>query len=90
MAGAAKGRLREERVRRVMEAAAAAGQITWHGDVHADWVTLTYSLRLEAGIDAGTSVANTIQLDDGTGSVLERTATIIVAGQPLHLPFVHH
>ena len=70
-------------------AAAAGGQVTWHGDVNAaDGVTITYALRLGDGIDAGTAVNNSIQLDDGAGNVLERAATIIVAGQPLHLPYV--
>ena len=70
-------------------AAVADGQITWHGDVHAAvGVTLTYSLRLDGGIAAGAAVDNSIQIDDGAGDVLERAATIIVGGQPLHLPFV--
>ena len=51
-------------------------------------VTLTYSLRLDGGIAAGAAVDNSIQIDDGAGDVLERAATIIVGGQPLHLPFV--
>ena len=67
----------------------ASRQVVWYGDVNAaDGVTITYSLRLEDGIDVGTAVNNNIQIDDGAGNVIERAATIVVAGQPLHLPFV--
>ena len=68
---------------------ATGGQITWHGDVSAaDGVTVTYSLRLAAAIEAGASLTNMVQIDDGAGGLLERSAAVIVAGRPLHLPFV--
>jgi uncharacterized repeat protein (TIGR01451 family) len=72
-------------------AAAAGGQITWQGDVNAaDGVTITYSLHMGDGIAAGTAVVNTIQIDDGAGMSLTRTAIVNVAGKALHLPFIRH
>ena len=68
---------------------ATGGQITWQGDVSAaEGVTVTYSLRLAAAIEAGAMLTNMVQLDDGAGGLLERSAAVIVAGRPLHLPFV--
>jgi uncharacterized repeat protein (TIGR01451 family) len=68
---------------------ATGGQITWQGDVSAaEGVTVTYSLRLADAIEAGATLTNIMLIDDGAGSLLERSAAVIVAGRPLHLPFV--
>ena len=68
---------------------ATGGQIAWQGDVSAAGsVTLTYSLRLSAAIAAGATLTNTAQIDDGAGGLFARSAVVIAAGRPLHLPFI--
>ena len=69
--------------------AVVGGQITWHGEVSAAaGVTVTYALRLGDGIAAGTALNNMVQIDDGAGGSLIRTASVSVAGKTLHLPFI--
>jgi len=67
--------------------AASGERITWTGDVNASTgVTITYVLRLADDAAGGTVVANTVRLD--AGEVLTRTASVIVAGETLHLPLL--
>ena len=50
-------------------------------------VTITYAVTVANGVAAGALIANTVQLDDGAGQLLTRSATVIVAGERLHLPY---
>jgi uncharacterized repeat protein (TIGR01451 family) len=64
-------------------------QITWRGEVDAaQGVTVTYALRLDAGLAQGLSVTNTVQLDDGSGALLTRKATVIVGGRQVAMPYL--
>jgi uncharacterized repeat protein (TIGR01451 family) len=71
------------------EVTLAGGQLRWAGAVDAaQGVTITYAMTVDDDAAAGALIANTAQIDDGTGSVLTRTTTVIVAGKRLHLPTI--
>jgi uncharacterized repeat protein (TIGR01451 family) len=68
---------------------AQGGVITWWGTVsNAAPVTVTFSAALSPGLDAATTIANVVWIDDGAGSVLSRTAVFVVNGTNLYLPIL--
>jgi len=65
------------------------GVITWTGSVPASPpVTLTYGAQVTTTIARPYALPNTLQLDDGLGNVMERSAPVIVNGLRLYLPLI--
>jgi uncharacterized repeat protein (TIGR01451 family) len=65
------------------------GVITWTGSVPASPpVTLTYGAQVTTTTTQPYALPNTLQLDDGLGSVTELSALVIVNGAQIYLPVI--
>jgi hypothetical protein len=51
-------------------------------------VTITYSARVEAQLTVPLTIVNTALVDDGRGTVWERSAAVVANGYGLYLPLV--
>ena len=61
--------------------------ITWTGSVNPQTpVTITYGVTVDPSVTSPTFLAQPIQIDDGQGTVLHRSANVIANGFGLYLP----
>jgi uncharacterized repeat protein (TIGR01451 family) len=67
----------------------ASGVITWTGGVSTGIpVTITFGVTISQQITTPYAIANTAQVDDGLGHVLQRDAVAIANGYALYLPLI--
>ena len=65
------------------------GVITWTGSVSTGIpVTITFGVTISGQITTPYAIANTAQVDDGLGHVLQREAVAIANGHALYLPLI--
>jgi uncharacterized repeat protein (TIGR01451 family) len=67
----------------------ANGAVTWNGAVNPGApVTITFNVIIDPGLSAPTAIWNTVQIEDGAGSLLERRTLTIVNALHTFLPIV--
>jgi uncharacterized repeat protein (TIGR01451 family) len=71
------------------QAAYSGGAVTWTGVVSATApVTVRFAVTVSDQLTGTHVIVNTVSLDDGQGTVLQRQAVVIVNGASIYLPVV--
>jgi uncharacterized repeat protein (TIGR01451 family) len=67
----------------------AGGVVTWSGAVNSSApVTIAFNATIDPGLSAPTAIWNVVQIEDGAGNLLLRSALTIVNAEQVFLPFV--
>lgn len=67
----------------------SGGVITWSGSVTARQpVTITFGVTVDLGITQPTYIGNIALIDDGVGTLWQRSAAVVVNGHAVYLPLV--